>query len=110
LSLSAIETLVRTTSKRDAEKIDRVAAATVKIRTPEVQHQNLDIVGLHVVMACEAVVYEEFWQERWGMDQIRKEERFVSRASDRVCLGLAEILAAGVKEILNFQESRLLRS
>ena len=49
-------------------------------------------------MACEAVVYEEFWQQRWGMDQICKEERFVSRASGRFCLGLAEIFAAGVKE------------
>jgi hypothetical protein len=49
-------------------------------------------------MACEAVVYEEFWQEGWGMDQIRKEERFMSRTSGRFCLGLAEISAAGVKE------------
>ena len=51
--------MVRTTSKRDAEKIECVAAATVKIRTPKVPHQNPVVVGLHVVMAYEAVVYED---------------------------------------------------
>jgi hypothetical protein len=75
--------LVRTTSKRDAEKIGCVAAATVEMETPEVQLRNPVVVGLHVVMAYEA-------------------ERFVSRASGRFCLGLAVIFAVRVKECPQF--------
>jgi hypothetical protein len=102
LSFSHIETFACTTSKGDAEKIDCGVAATVTIRTPEVQNQNLVVVGLHVVLASEAVVYEGFWQQRWGVDQICKEGRLVSRTSGRFCLGLAVIFAVRVKEFPQF--------
>jgi rhamnogalacturonyl hydrolase YesR len=44
-------------------------------------------------------------------NESNNEERFVSRASSWVCLGLAEIfVAVVVKEVFNFRELCLLRS
>ena len=47
-----------------------LVATTVKIRTPEGQSQNLVVVGLRVVLASDAVVYEGFWQPRRRVDQV----------------------------------------
>jgi hypothetical protein len=101
LSFSHIET-----SKGDAEKTDCAVATTVKIRTPEGQSQNLVVVGLHVVLASEAVVYEGFWQQRRRVDQVCKEGREIREQ------GFWSVLPGARSDfcrrhVFNFRESHL---